>query len=180
MLALTGMAAAFAALALGAAFVAVSDDPEAAPQLGAPTSDDWAIVTGTQSLIGESPDCALTGINVLPSDPRLEGDVCIDYEVVDGESVAAMWSSITITNANGSWQGQSVGFADERGAHHHMSWFEGDGAYEGLAFIQQLTEAEPKYPSAGVNLDMVGLIYAGELPPMVTPDWAANPPMDAE
>ncbi len=178
-LAITGITAAIAALALGATLVAVSDDQEAAPQLGAPTSDDWAIVTGTQSLIRESPDCAVTGINVLPSDPRLEGDVCINYEEAGGfeeagEDLATFWSSVTITNADGSWQGQSVGFADERGAHHHTGWFEGDGAYEGLAFIQQLTEAEPKYPSAGVNLDFVGLIYEGELPPMVDPAWAAE------
>ncbi len=55
-----------------------------------------------------------------------------------------------------------------------MGWFEGHGAYEGLVFIEQLTEADPENPSAGINLDMVGLIYAGELPPMVTPDWAAE------
>ena len=115
------------------------------------------------------------------SDPRLEGDVCIDYEMDEaGEDLATIWSSITITNDEGSWHGHSVGFADEDGAHRHTGWFEGDGAYEGLAFIQQLTEANPEFPSAGVRLDMVGLIYEGELPPMVIPDWAADSAGDAE
>ena len=115
------------------------------------------------------------------SDPRFEGDVCIHYEGDEGgEDLATFWSSITVTNADGSWQGHSVGFMDEQEAHHHTSWFEGDGAYQGLAFIQQLTEANPEYPSAGVNLDMVGLIYEGELPPMVIPDWAADTAGDAE
>jgi hypothetical protein len=61
-----------------------------------------------------------------------------------------------------------------------MGWFEGHGAYEGLAFIQQLTELSPGVPSAGGRLGMVGLIYEGALPPMVIPDWAADTAGDAE
>mgnify|MGYP001824050306 FL=1 len=175
MLTATSIAAVVAALTLGAAFLAASDAPEAVPAPGAPTTDDWATVTGYQLLQGSGTDCALTGRNWNMSDPRLEGDVCIDYEMAEGgEDLATIWSSISITNADGSWQGHSVGFADERDAHRHTSWFEGHGAYEGLAFIQVLTEVNDEFPSAGGNLDMVGLIYAGELPPMVNPDWAAE------
>jgi len=177
MLTATRIAAIVAALALGSTFLAVQIDgpPEAAQQPGASASESWVMVTGSQGLVGGSPDCAMTARNQNMSDPRLDGDVCINYETDgQGEGLATFWSSITITNADGSWQGQSVGFEDERGAHHHTGWFEGDGAYEGLAFIERLTEANPKYPSAGVNLDAVGLLYEGELPPMVIPDWAAE------
>jgi len=174
MLTATRIAAVAAALALGSTFLAVQvgDAPGPVPQPAAPADDGWAIVTGNQLLIGSSPDCAFTAKNREMSDPRLEGDVCIDYEGVAEDF--AMWSSITITNADGSWHGQSVGFMDEQGGHHHTGWFEGDGAYEGLAFIERLAEANPDSPSAGVNLDFVGLLYEGELPPMVDPTWAAE------
>jgi|GEM_PF-6019859 len=179
----TRIAAVVAALALGTTFLAVQvgDPPEAVPQPAAPTTDSWAIVTGSQTLVGESPDCWATARNRNMSDPRLEGDVCINWEGDEGgEGLATLWSSITVTNADGSWQGHSVGFMDEQEAHHHTGWFEGHGAYEGLAFIERLTEANPKYPSAGVNMDVVGLLYEGELPPMVIPDWAADTAWDAE
>ena len=175
MLAATGITAVFAALALGTTFLAVSVDQDATPLPGAPTTDDWTIVTGNQLLIGGSPDCTMTAEHRNMSDPRLEGDVCINYEGnVGAEELETFWSSITITNVDGSWQGHSVGFTDEREAHHHTGWFEGSGAYEGLAFMSTLTEANPKYPSAGMNLDMVGLVYAGELPPMIDPAWTAE------
>ena len=181
MLSATRVAAVVAALALGTTFLAVEvgDPPEGAPQQVVPGTDSWAIVTGTQTLVGASPDCELTARNRNMSDPRFEGDVCINYETV-GEDLATFWSSITVTNADGSWRGHSVGFMDEQEAHRHTSWFEGHGAYEGLAFIQQLTEENPEFPSAGARLDMVGLIYEGELPPMVMPDWAADTAGDAE
>jgi hypothetical protein len=102
------------------------------------------------------------------SDPRLEGDVTITYErngPTDDNST--LWSTVTITNDQGSWEGLSIGFADERGGHRHTGWFEGTGAYEGLAYIEQLTE--PDVNTAGTFLDAVGLVYEGELPPMVLP-----------
>jgi hypothetical protein len=112
----------------------------------------------------------ILGQNVDMSDPRLEGRVEIEY-VQNGpySNNSTLWSMVTITNDEGSWEGQSVGFVDQRGGHHHMGWFEGTGAYEGLAFIEQLTE--PEVTSAGSRLDVVGLLYEGELPPMVLPDW---------
>lgn len=146
----------------GAAPGAVSDAPStSAPQ--PPTSDEtWVTVTGTQNLMLEK--------RVDMSDPRVGGDVRIEYErngPYDNNST--LWSTVTITNDEGSWEGQDVGFVDQRGGHHHMAWFEGVGAYEGLAYIEQLTEPEV---SGGMRLDVVGLIYEGELPPMVLPDWA--------
>lgn len=181
MLATTGITAAIAVLALGTTFLAVQvgGPDEEADLAGVPMGEAWVMVTGTQVLTGANPDCALTGWNANVSDPRLAGDLCINYETDQGgEDLATYWSSITITNADGSWQGQSVGFMDEQGAHRHMSWLEGHAAYEGLAFIEQLTEASPADPSAGGQLNVVGLIYEGELPPMVIPDWAAE--QDAE
>jgi hypothetical protein len=112
------------------------------------------------------------------SDPRLDGVVSItgetDRAVPGSKSPATFWSTITVTNDEGSWRGRSIGFEDENGAHHHMGWFEGDGAYEGLVFIEQLTEARPDYPSAGVQLDVVALLYEGELPPIGLPAAAAE------
>lgn len=178
MMSATRIAAVVAALALGSTFLAVQvgGPPEVAPQPGAPASESWVIVTGSQVLVGESPDCAMTAKNQSMSDPRLEGEICISYETEDGgeEHPGTFWSMVKVTNDEGSWQGQSIGFSEEDGSHHHMGWLEGDGAYEGLVFIDQLTEANPKYPSAGVNLDVVGLLYEGELPPMVLPDWVAT------
>ena len=106
------------------------------------------------------------------SDPRLEGEVTITYER-DGRygsgsgSNSTLWSTVTITNDDGTWEGLSIGFTDQHGGHRHSGWFEGTGAYEGLAYIEQLTE--PEVNSAGSRLDVVGLLYEGELPPMVLP-----------
>ena len=137
----------------------------AAQQPAAQATDGWAIVTGTQSSPDRRRRLLLGREEPEHERPRLEGDVCIAVEVDEGgDGLTTMWSSITITNADGSWRGHSVGFMDEQEAHHHTSWFEGDGAYEGLAFIQRLTEANPEFPSAGGNLDFVGLIYRGRAP----------------
>lgn len=173
MLTATRIAAIVAALALGTTFLAVQvgGPPEAAHQPGAPVSQSWVTVTGTQNLTGGG-GSALTGKMLNMSDPRLEGDVRIEYDEKTGDGVnTTYWSTVTVTNDEGSWQGQSIGFMDERGAHHHMGWLEGDGAYEGLAFINQLTEADPSATSGGMRLDVVGLVYEGELPPMVLPAW---------
>ena len=177
MLAATGITAVFAALALGMTFLAVQvggPDEEAGPA-APPMGEAWVMVTGTQVLTGASPDCAVFGWNPNVSDPRLAGNVCINYEEDEGgEGLATFWSSVTITNAEGSWQGHSVGFMDEQGAHHHTSWFEGHDAYKGLAFMQRLAEVKPEVPSAGAQLDFVGLLYEGELPPMVDSAWVAE------
>ena len=42
-----------------------------------------------------------------------------------------------------------------------MGWLEGDGAYAGLAFIEQFGS-----PSRG-RMDLVGLLFEGELPSVV-------------
>jgi len=140
--------------------------PSASPAASQPASTDetWVTVTGLQNkLLGKMLDM---------SDPRLEGDVRIDYER-NGPygNDSTLWSTVTITNDEGSWVGQSVGFVDHQGRHHHMGWFKGAGAYEGLAYIEQLTESEA---SAGNHLDVIGLVYEGELPPMVLPAWTLD------
>ena len=131
-------------------------------------------MTGTQLLSGPGADGSMVARNLDMSDPRLEGAVTITYEEDSGveDGPGTFWSTVTVTNDEGSWQGQSIGFVDEQESHRHMGWFKGDGAYEGLAFIEQLTEANPDLPSAGIRLDVVGLVYEGELPPMVLPAWA--------
>jgi len=176
MLSATRIAAIVAALALGTTFLAVQvGEPSQVPvPAAAPASESWVTVTGTQTLIGEVEE-AMVGRMRSMSDPRLEGDVRITYEGDSGveEHPGTFWSTVTITNDEGSWQGQSVGFSEEDGSHHHTGWFEGDGAYEGLVFINQLTE-RGRGISAGTDLDVVGLVYEGELPPMVLPDWVAT------
>ena len=169
MLAATRIAAIVAALALGTTFPAVQlgDAPEPARLPHAPMDDVWVTVTGTQFMSGGDPE-GMYGTRSSVSDPRLEGDVTITYER-NGPygNNSTLWSTVTITNEEGSWEGLSIGFADQQGRHHHTGWFEGTGAYEGLAYLEQLTEGEVN--SAGMRLDVVGLLYEGELPPMVLP-----------
>ncbi len=110
------------------------------------------------------------------SDPRLEGEVRITYEegmssVDDSGLNSTLWSLVTITNDDGSWHGPSIGFVDESGVHHHFGWYEGAGDYEGLVFLEQLTE---ELASAGMDLDIAGLVYEGELPPLVLPAPATD------
>ena len=172
MLTATRIAAIVAALALGTTFVAVQvgDPPDTAQQPAAPTGETWITVTGTQD-VGPGGGGGMAGQRLNMSDPRFEGDVRIEYEQEDADNSglnSTVWSTVTITNDEGSWAGQSIGFVDQQGFHHHMGWFEGAGAYEGLAYIEQLTEPQL---SGGLDLDVVGLVYEGELPPMVLPSW---------
>ena len=169
MLTATRIAAVVAVMALGSTFLAVQvgDAPQPVVPAAAPAGESWVTVTGTQSLSGGE-ETGMYGRRLDVSDPRLEGDVTITYErngPTDDNST--LWSTVTITNDQGSWVGLSIGFADERGEHRHTGWFEGTGAYEGLAYIEQLTE--PDVNTAGTFLDAVGLVYEGELPPMVLP-----------
>lgn len=174
----TRIAAVVAALALGTTFLAVQigNAPEAAQRPAAPTGENWVTVTGTQRVVSGG-DERMYGTRVDVSDPRLEGDVVITFER-DGRygsasgSNSTLWSTVTITNDEGSWEGLSIGFTDKHGGHRHAGWFEGTGAYEGLAYIEQLTE--PEVNSAGSRLDVVGLLYEGELPPMVISDWTTE------
>jgi len=173
MLTATRIAAIVAALALGTTFLAVQvgDPPDTAQQPAAPTGETWVTVTGTQNR-SDGGGGVMVGQMLNMSDPRFEGDVRIEYEQsAPSGGNSTLWSTVTVTNDEGSWVGQSIGFVDELGAHHHMGWFEGAGAYEGLAFIEQLTEPESGI-SSGAWLDVVGLVYEGELPPMVLPAWA--------
>ena len=167
------IAAVVAALTLGSTLLAVQvsgPDDEAFQAPSATTGEAWATVTGTQRLRGTI-EGALVGQNLGMSDPRLEGKVRITYESGmpsddDSGLDSTLWSVVTITNENGSWHGPSIGFVHERGVHHHIAWFEGAGDYEGLVFLEQLTEESA---SAGMDLDIAGLVYEGELPPMVLP-----------
>lgn len=173
MLAATRIAAIVAALVLGTTFLAaqVGDPPDTSQQSAAPTGEPWITVTGTQE-VHPGGGGGLAGQRLNVSDPRLEGDVRIDFEEEfaddSGGLNSTLWSMVTITNDEGSWAGPSIGFVDQQGFHHHMGWFEGAGAYEGLVYIEQLTEPQL---SGGLTLDVVGLVYEGELPPMVLPSW---------
>ena len=172
MLTATRIAAVVAAIALGSTFMAVQvgGPDDAAPAPGVSSGEAWVTVTGTQSLSGSSGD-ALLGRNTGMSDPRLEGDVRITFDqgmssVDDSGLNSTLWSLVTITNDEGSWHGPSIGFVDESGVHHHFGWYEGAGDYEGWVFLEQLTE---ELASAGMDLDIAGLVYEGELPPSVLP-----------
>ncbi len=174
MLTATRIAAIVAALALGTTFLAVQvgEPPDTAQQPTAPASETWVTVTGTQSISARGG--AGNGQWLDMSDPRLEGFVSIIYESDSGpeggpppHSGARSRSRTTRVPGRGSRSGSWT----SRESHRHMGWLEGDGAYDGLVFIEQSTEANPDVPSAG--LDVVGLVYEGELPPMVLPAWAA-------
>jgi hypothetical protein len=177
MLTATRIAAVVAALALGTTFLAAQvGGPPEAPQPGAPTPEDSVMVTGTQVITGEGPDVgfgfAYTARREGMSDPRLDGEVLLafDEDHHGDEPIGAkqephvVWGTVTVTNDEGSWQGHSIGFVDEQNVRRQMAWFEGHGAYEGLAFIEQFGN-----PISGGRMDLVGFLYEGELPPLVVP-----------
>ncbi|MGD8487001.1 MAG: alpha/beta hydrolase family protein [Chloroflexota bacterium] len=139
-----------------------------------PMSDETVIVRGTQQWldeIGETGDWQARREGM--SDPRLDGEVLLEgtiaYEAREeppgaDESPHARWGTVTVTNDEGSWHGRSIGFVDEWGELRQIGWLEGHGAYEGLTFIEQWA-----YPESRGRAEVVGLLYEGEIPPMVLP-----------
>jgi hypothetical protein len=180
MLSATRIAAVVAALALGTTLLAVQvGHPPEASQPGATTPEETVMVRGTQQWIdeiGESGDWTARWEGM--SDPRLDGEVTFDftsaYEASDEppdavQSPHVIWSTVTVTNDEGSWHGQSIGFESERGVLRQIGWLEGDGTYEGLIFIEQF-----EWPESLGRSDVVGILYEGELPPVVLPAAAAE------
>jgi hypothetical protein len=179
MLTATRIAAVVAALALGTTFLAVQvGGPPEASQPGATTPEETVMVRGTQqwiSEIGEGGDW--TARREGMSDPRLDGEVLLDYTYAyEGEEPAdadqsphVVWSVVTVTNDRGSWHGHSVGFVDEWNELRQVGWLEGHDAYEGLIFIEQWA-----YPESFGRSDVVGILYEGEIPPTVLPAAVAE------
>ena len=169
----TRIAAVVAALALGTTFMAAQVGPQSDPaeRPSAPMGESWVTVTGTQKIVCSRGSC--TGTNRNMSDDRLGGDVAINFELQSGSSGVwknyAISGTVDITNDDGSWHGQWIGFVDEQGLHHNTAWYEGAGGYEGLKYIEDITESGPSGP-----LDVVGLVYDGEMPATVVPPAAAE------
>jgi hypothetical protein len=144
-----------------------------------PIPEETVMVRGTQQWIdeiGESGDWTARWEGM--SDPRLDGEVVFDftsaYEASDEppdavQSPQVIWSTVTVTNDEGSWHGRSIGFESERGVLRQVGWLEGDGAYEGLTFIEQF-----EWPESLGRSDVVGILYEGELPPTVLPAAVAE------
>jgi hypothetical protein len=176
MLSATRIAALVAALALGTTFLAVQvgGPEETAQQPGASAPDETVMVRGTQQFLSEIGSGDFTARREGMSDPRLDGEVTLDFtgaypgkEPADAkQSPEVRWSTVTVTNDEGSWHGHSVGFLDEWNELRGIGWLEGHGEYEGLVFVEQFGLP---VPGSGGRVDVVGILYEGELPPTVIP-----------
>jgi hypothetical protein len=115
-------------------------DTNAAPFHAVP--DDAQVVWGTVQCR------AVGGALVLEceldmSDPRVSGTETIDqFQIVAPGSVGRVWifGSDVITNAEGTWRGNSQGADDPPGNPTGESHLVGEGAYEGLEFHYYFTE----------------------------------------
>jgi hypothetical protein len=170
MLASVRTAAIVAALALATSLVVVQvgRQDQSVPPGAAEPGGSWVTVTGTQEIEGATGARSKAATNSM-SDPRLDGDVEITWEATTEypgvfRDPYALSGTVTITNDEGTWRGQWIGFTDEQGRLHVTEWFEGTGGYDGLRYIEQLVERDP-----GGLLDATGLIYEGPIPPTVVP-----------
>lgn len=180
MLTATRIAAVVAALALGASFMAqqIGAGPEPAARPGATAGEAWTTVTGLQDYACNATTQTCRGTNHDMSDPRLEGKVAITFsyqEDADDPSVGnyTLWGDLVISNDGGTWEGNWVGFTDERQLHHITSWFEGTGEYEGLSYIEQSYE-----PEGGKSMVATGLLFDGDIPATVMPPVMSDPSSD--
>jgi hypothetical protein len=135
--------------------------------------EETVMVRGTQQWISEIGDSGdFTARREGMSDPRLDGEVLLESTgAYEGEEPAdaaqsphVRWGTVTVTNDEGSWRGNSVGFVDEWNELRQVGWLEGHDAYEGLIFIEQWA-----YPESLGRSDVVGILYEGEIPPTVLP-----------
>jgi hypothetical protein len=146
-----------------------------------PTLEETVLVRGTQQHVSEIGDegdwLGTTARRFGMSDPRLDGEATFDTWVgyLGDEPEWAdqpphvVWSTFTVTNDEGAWHGRSVGFVDhEANELHQIGWLEGDGAYEGLTFIEQIGP-----PDFG-RWDVVGVLYEGGIPPVLLPAGVAD------
>ena len=103
---------------------------------------------------------------VTMSDPRLSGEVTLEYDAdvypqpEASETAFIGWGTIEVANDDGRWVGRSVA-TDVDAAGHSMVIYEvtGDGAYAGYSAV--FFEQEP---SLG-TFSWTGVIFPGELPP---------------
>jgi hypothetical protein len=145
-----------------------------------PMSEDSVMVRGTQQFLDEIGDSGdWTARREGMSDPRLDGEVTFDFEYAyHGEEPPdadqqphVIWSTFTVTNDEGFWHGRSIGFVDEWNELRQVGWLEGNGAYEGLTFIEHYGFP---VPGSGGRADVVGILYAGEVPSTVLPPAVAD------
>lgn len=169
MFAASGITAAVAALIIGGSFLAaqLEDQPAGGAQPAGATGESWVSVTGQQDLYCANTACSGTYHDM--SDPRLDGKATITFAVgQEPESEVSgnvtLWGEVDVANEGGTWEGNWVGFADDKGLHHVTAWFEGTGEYEGLRYIEQAYE-----PEGGLSITSAGLLFDGDIPATVIP-----------
>jgi hypothetical protein len=165
----------------GAVIAGASPQPSPAPL--PPASPTW--VTGTQQPVEDSCDtgpvtsdggvtrsayeCAYTWTS---SDPRLTGDVSVPwiedtYQTDDGVIAIGMNASY-LQNEGGGWacssEYVSQGATPALSLHDDTSTCHGSGGYEGLTAVLITTPKTDSFAN-----DFVGLIFAGDLPPVPEP-----------
>ena len=118
--------------------------PTAAPSVG---PMDPAYVTGTGTLSQTSPgtttpdgDCTrLDGVagesTGTSTDPRVAGATRFTMSALDCGGVGFEWGTMSLTTADGAWEGTCTGgfWADEANG-NRSCWLVGSGAYKGLTY----------------------------------------------
>jgi hypothetical protein len=106
---------------------------------------------------------------LVTDDPRVTGTVTGTWntdrwgDLYDG--AMTQWGTATLTNENGTWEGDYAGgFASPVGD-IITRWWTGTGEYEGLTFYMWVAGSEPGVPI----FDIGGIIVPGDPPPTVTP-----------
>lgn len=157
------VAAVVAALAIGTTFaISTIGEPTHGPAPAAVTEAEWLGVTGSGRLHIDTRGRGLWGSQEM-SDERVSGAVYITWDAESGSDTdgdATIWGATRITNEQGTWEGEYAGFSEPDGQRNVMGWFEGSGAYEGLAYFQHM------HGHLG-DVTLTGLVYPGSIPPTV-------------
>ncbi len=162
---------------IGAILVAVSALGVAAQAQERPAGSDLLVVEGTGSFAA-IPGHA-SGTNTM-SDPRVSGDVVVDYDYVCDPTMSncSVWGEETITNDGGSWVGEFIGLirSGPTWENNITAWLNGSGDYEGWSYVVNYSG-----PMSASSAE--GLISRVPLPPTValgmTEASAVIPPAQA-
>lgn len=107
---------------------------------------------------------------LVTDDPRVSGTVDATWntdrwgtDIYDG--AMTQWGTATLTNENGTWEGDYAGAFASPVGDILTRWWRGTGGYEGLTFYMWIAGSEP-----GVAIfDVGGIIFPGDPPPNVAP-----------
>lgn len=130
--------------------------------------DDGTLETGADG-VTHSRDGTIN-YRLVTDDPRVSGTVDGTWNTdrwgTDEHDGALMqWGTATLTNENGTWEGDYAGgFASPVGD-IIARWWTGTGDYEGQTFYMWTTGSEPGVASFNIR----GIIFPSDPPPNITP-----------